>query len=546
MTSGSLFASLVTSHWRRLTLAILAGGLSAAGTILLLHRVNDAIARDFVLPAGFVTGFLALAAVTFAARAASDLATNAAGQAVVADLRARLARRIIDAPVPALEGWGRNRILPVLNHDVDMISDVAFVAAPLAISAITVIGAFAYLIWLSPALSAAVILVLAAGGWLQYRARRRAVRGFDEAREGEDRLHAAYATITGGAKELKIYKPRREKIHGDILTTIADIRRINGRAIAIFVIANALGSALVFAVIGVLLAWAAFSPEDPAVYSGFLILLLFLRGPVEQIMTSMPAITRMQIALRRIDELSGRFATAEPGATASAAMPVEPAEIRLDGLAFAFPATEDAAGFRLGPLDLGFAPGRITMIVGDNGSGKTTLIKLLLGLYRPDAGRIVVGGRPVEDDTRDVYRQMFSAILTDYHLFDEVMPGARVSDEELGAHLDRLRLGTKVEVANGRFSTTELSTGQRKRLALIHAWVDRRPVVVFDEWTADQDPGFRHVFHTELLPALKAEGRTLIVISHDDRYFDTADRIIRMKDGRVTEMVDLTTPRRDG
>ena len=113
-------------------------------------------------------------------------------------------------------------------------------------------------------------------------------------------------------------------------------------------------------------------------------------------------------------------------------------------------------------------------------------------------------------------------------------------------HLDRLRLGTKVDVANGRFSTTDLSTGQRKRLALIHAWVDRRPVVVFDEWTADQDPGFRHVFHTELLPALKAEGRTLIVISHDDRYFDTADRIIRMKDGRVTEMVDLTTPRRDG
>ena len=160
MTSASLFASLVASHWRRLALAILAGGLSAAGTILLLHRVNDAIARDFALPAGFVAGFLAIAAVTFAARAASDLATNAAGQAVVADLRARLARRIIDAPVPALEGWGRNRILPVLNHDVDMISDVAFVAAPLAISAITVIGAFAYLIWLSPALSGPLVGVV--------------------------------------------------------------------------------------------------------------------------------------------------------------------------------------------------------------------------------------------------------------------------------------------------------------------------------------------------------------------------------------------------
>jgi putative pyoverdin transport system ATP-binding/permease protein len=178
------------------------------------------------------------------------------------------------------------------------------------------------------------------------------------------------------------------------------------------------------------------------------------------------------------------------------------------------------------------------MIVGDNGSGKTTLVKLILGLFEPTAGRLSVGGVEVSGHNRDDYRQLFSAVLTDYHLFEDVMPGQSPTGSEVTGHLQHLGLQGKVAIDGMRFSTLALSTGQRKRMALIHAFVDKRPIAVFDEWTADQDPAFRHLFHAEILPRMKAEGCTIIVISHDERYFDTADRIIHMSGGQIARIAD--------
>lgn len=100
-------------------------------------------------------------------------------------------------------------------------------------------------------------------------------------------------------------------------------------------------------------------------------------------------------------------------------------------------------------------------------------------------------------------------LLSNFHLFDEVValgPGTTPLDSTARSHLERLGLGHKVSVQNGRLSTTDLSTGQRKRLALLHAYLERRPVIVLDEWAADQDPEFREMFYTELLPELESVG----------------------------------------
>ena len=189
----------------------------------------------------------------------------------------------------------------------------------------------------------------------------------------------------------------------------------------------------------------------------------------------------------------------------------------------------------LGPVDLSFRRGELVFLAGGNGSGKTTLAKLLAGLYRPTAGEIRVNGVPVATDAdREAYRQRFSAVFWDFHLFDRLLgidrPGL---DEEVRGHLARLGLGRRLEVAGGRFSTLDLSTGQRKRLALATLWLEDRPVCLFEEWAADQDPGWKEVFYRELLPELKVRGRTLFVISHDDRFYGVADRLIRLEAGRV-------------
>jgi putative ATP-binding cassette transporter len=99
--------------------------------------------------------------------------------------------------------------------------------------------------------------------------------------------------------------------------------------------------------------------------------------------------------------------------------------------------------------------------------------------------------------------------------------------------LQYMGLEDKVKFSDGRFSTQDLSTGQRKRLAMVVALLEQREVYLFDEWAADQDAWFRDVFYKGLLPALKRTGKTVIAVTHDDRYWDCADRCIALDVGEM-------------
>lgn len=187
--------------------------------------------------------------------------------------------------------------------------------------------------------------------------------------------------------------------------------------------------------------------------------------------------------------------------------------------------------FQLGPLDLWLSPGEICFIVGGNGSGKTTLAKLLTGLYPVEQGQFWLNGQLVHD--WEAYRQLFSTVFSDFHLFERLFGLDEACLQQANLWLERLQLAHKVRFEQGRFSTQQLSLGQRKRLALVVAYLEDRPLYLFDEWAADQDPQFKQVFYTELLPDLAARGKAVIAITHDDRYFDCADRLIKLENGQI-------------
>src|SRR5690606_37254453 len=181
------------------------------------------------------------------------------------------------------------------------------------------------------------------------------------------------------------------------------------------------------------------------------------------------------------------------------------------------PAPGEDDGFTLGPVDLVFEPGQITFVVGGNGSGKSTLAKLITGLYVPRTGTVSLNGEAIDHQNIEWFRQHSSAICTDFHLFEDYLGFDRPGiDEEVRHYLRELRLDDKVDVRNGTLTTIALSQGQRKRLALLTALLEDRPIYVFDEWAADQDPKFREVFYNEILDELKRRGKTVIVITHDD------------------------------
>ena len=190
--------------------------------------------------------------------------------------------------------------------------------------------------------------------------------------------------------------------------------------------------------------------------------------------------------------------------------------------------------FTVGPINLTLESGELIFIVGGNGSGKSTLAKLITGLYIPESGELRLDGNPITDANREWYRQHFSTVFSDFYLFERLISSEDLTlDAQAQKYLKKLELDRKVSVQDGQISTTALSQGQRKRLALLTAYLDDRPIYLFDEWAADQDPLFREIFYTQLLSELKQRGKTVLVISHDDHYFHVADRIIKLDYGRI-------------
>jgi putative ATP-binding cassette transporter len=513
------------------------GGGSVAGLLAVVNRGLYATQGDV---ATLLFAFAGLCVLILIGSIGSDISANFVGQRIIAELRKSLAAKILAAPIDQLEVYRTHRLIPVLTQDVDTISDFAFFFSSFFVSLVITLGCMVYLAVLSWPLFLITGLVIILGSLAHAFARTRGVKGFNAARDSEDELQKHYRAITEGAKELRLNRTRRQRVYVDQLQrTVDHISAVQIKSINLFVTARALGTMLFFVVIGVALTLRPFLwPDSPAaVSSGFVLVLLYMRGPIDQVIGILPALGRAQVAMRRIADLSEQFSTPEQDLLAAPSTAPDESgrieSIELRGVSYGFRAVSGSEPFVLGPVDLHVRRGDIVFIIGENGSGKTTLIKLLLGLYAPQSGTLLRDGRPVVTETRDDYRQLFTTIFSDYYLFEDLLQGAGMVPEAAERYLKRLEVAHKVSIENGVFTTTDLSTGQRKRLALMNAWLEERPVLVFDEWAADQDPAFRHIFYTELLPDLKRMGKTIIVISHDDRYFGAADHLVRLRHGKV-------------
>ena len=179
--------------------------------------------------------------------------------------------------------------------------------------------------------------------------------------------------------------------------------------------------------------------------------------------------------------------------------------------------------------------GETLFVVGGNGSGKSTFLRLLTALYEPDNGRIEVDGRPVREGNLQAFRNLFSVIFTDFHLFDRLYGLVNTEEARVSELLEDMGLGNKTSYRDGEFSTLDLSHGQRTRLAYVVSLLEDRPIYIFDEWAAGQDPEMRRRFYEELVPELKQRGKTVLAVTHDDKYWHCADRMLKMEEGKFVD-----------
>lgn len=520
-----------------LLLAIGAGIVAGASSMGLLAVVGSRLKAGANAPT-LLWAFVLLCVVYPLMRAASEMLLAQLSQNAVIELRLRLSRQIMAAPLRHLEKIGAPRLLAALTEDVTMITAGVYVMPTICINIVTVLGCLAYLGWLSPLVLLMVVSLIVLGTLIYRIPMRIAGRFMAQARHRTDALYGHFRALTQGTKELKIHAPRRAEFFAEHLQGTAAAQR--GETLVaqrIYTVAAVWGQLILYITLGFLLFGVpAIQGADTGQVTTYVLTLLFLAGPLTGVVVMVPTLNRSAVSLRKIEQLGLSLTAQSTEADTGAGAAETPAwqSVELAGVTHVYHRERENSTFTLGPLSLSFRPGELVFLVGGNGSGKTTFAKLLTGLYVPERGHVRFNGEPVTQRNREQYRQLFSVVFSDFFLFENILGlGGEGVDARARQYVELLQLQHKVEVQDGRLSTLDLSQGQRKRLALLAAYLEDRPFYVFDEWAADQDPVFKEFFYLQLLPELKARGKTILAISHDDRYYDQGDRIIRLENGQL-------------
>ncbi|MFL6286062.1 MAG: cyclic peptide export ABC transporter [Pyrinomonadaceae bacterium] len=517
-------------------LAIIAGVLSGTSGAALIGLIHASLGAGPGALLNMQWQYAALCVVLLLTQYASQVFVLRLSQGAIYDLRLRLSKSIIDAPLRGLEEAGSPRLMASLTGDAATISAALINVPIICINVATILTCLVYVGVLSWQLLVG-LLVFMALSIASYRLTvRKAMRHLKSARAEADTLFAHFRAIIDGNKELKLQRRRREEFYDEeIKTSAATVRQHNLRGITTYILADGWGRLLYFIFIGLLIyvvpRMTAVTVQD---LTGYILIILYIRTPITVLLNVIPSFSEAQVALQKVNDLGlslqREIGKERPALTAEVKAGWKTVE--LDGVMHAYSTDREEGNFVLGPIDLTFRPGELVFLVGGNGSGKSTFAKILTGLYVPEAGEIRLDGRPVTSETRDSYRQLFSAVFSDYFLFERVVAS---DDPDLDAraheYLVNLQLDHKLRVEDRKLSTTALSQGQRKRLTLLNAYLEDRPFYVFDEWASDQDPLFKRVFYTQLLPELKARGKAVLVITHDDQYYHVADRVVKLDYG---------------
>ncbi|NOK15677.1 cyclic peptide export ABC transporter [Corallococcus carmarthensis] len=528
----NLLKMLLKSSRLALVLAVVTGLASGASSAGLLALTGAALVGK---AQGMGWYFAALCAVALLARFASHAVLNWMHHGLVFQMRTELGTRMLATPLRRLEELGSHRLLAALTADISFVGAGLMLLPQLIIHLAILIGCLGYMAWLSRPLLLTTLGFMAVGIATYMLPARRSLGLMRTARELYDRLLKHFDTLSEGTKELKMHRERRLAfLREDLVGTSASLRKVDALSGAIDAANSSWGMLLFFAIIGLLLfVVPTFGGVDSATLTGFSLTILYMQQPLDSVLNSFHGVGQATVALGKLDALG--LGQEPPELQGSLESPRAFERLELRAITHAYRRDHEDGRFLLGPIDLTLRPGELVFLVGGNGSGKTTLAKLLIGLYSPESGAVILDGKPLTDERDwERYRQLFSSVFVDFCLFDRML-GLERQDlaEQAQRYLERLQLTHKVRIEGGALSTTSLSQGQRKRLALLTAYLEDRPFYLFDEWAADQDPVFKALFYEQLLPDLKRRGKAVLVITHDDRYFHLADRLLRLEYGQL-------------
>lgn len=456
---------------------------------------------------------------------------------MINSIRKRVVAKLRRADLVAFEQVDNAKIYSLLTQEVSVLSQSVNALVNAFQAGVIVFFCMIY-IGLSSAAALLTILLAFLLGTLTYMAIRKESDALLKQVMTEDSaFFRTLGHILNGFKEIKLHARKNKAVFRAYSGVVRRLKLLNLRAGKLFSTHMVYTQTYFYLLIGVIVfVLPGYADIDKETAMSVTIATLFMIAPLLMCLSAFPELSRANQAIANLydmeDKLEGMMR-----APTEERFQIDDSDfqkIEYRNLLFRFPENDyDETPFEIGPLDLSIQRGEILFIVGGNGSGKTTLLKTLTGLYRHKDGKILVDGRAVSAQRTGAFRQLFSGVFADYHLFDQLYGVENIDENEVNALIKKMEMEDKTVFENGRFSETKLSQGQRKRLGLIVALLEDKPIFIFDEWAADQDPHFKDYFYETLLGELKDRNKAVIVISHDDRYFSCADRVVTMDYGRI-------------
>lgn len=512
------------------------GGLALAALMRLVHRAVTLPQGEALTNA---VQFAGLLAVYFLGTVISEHALNDSSERMQWELRRSLVRQLFKMPLRTLERAGVPSLLTAVGTYVKVLSDYLCWLPNTVVNLAVVVGCFVYMAWLSPIVFALNVLFVGFAAACYLIPEGAAERLGRSAASAWDRhVGQVHYSLLGSRLLLLNRSKRSDFLTGHLEPTGAQVRVLYGRHRLVHLLAERFAEVMVLGNVACLLfILPRYMALSTATLTGLLLAALFVRAPLKSLLDVFPRTQGARIALERIHAVGLDAFADPPGDEPPAGPPPRFRELRLDNATFHYESDHGQPGFQVGPFSIRVHAGELLFVVGGNGAGKTTFAKLLCGLYPQSGGTVTVDGSPVETERdRELLRERFAAVFTDDPVFTHIL-GTPAGEAELrGSEILRsFWLAGKVSLNGAEFSTTDLSQGQRRRISLLCALLDERPILLLDEWAADQDPEFRAFFYQNLLPEFRATGKTIILITHDDRYFGLADRVIKLDMGRVVQ-----------
>jgi len=523
-------------------------GLGGISTAAILGAINSGLQNGSTLWAA--TLFIVALFLFIKTQSYVTITTTAEIEAIIHKVRIRLMDQIRHSELLSIEDIGRARIVAAITSDTAVLTQASNMLAFTVQGAVLIVFVAIYVAFLSVAAILTTIVVVSIAAVIFHQKNRRLVSEKQRAAAWERRLFDRLTDFLDGFKEVRLNSARSADLFADavdVSRTAANIK-INTQAETFRMIVTSQISMYVLLGAVVFVAPQFSETLGGAALTKTTTALMFIVGACFGLVQSIPILLNANASADRLVQLENTL-------RATAAQPREiPTvkhfdKIEMRNISFRYVDKFSEAAFKIGPIDFTLQPGELVFITGGNGSGKSTFLRVLSGLYPADSGEIILNGRHIDNSTRDEYRALMSAIFFDYHLFRRLYGVPDPDPGEVNRLLGLFRLSEKTGLVEGEFRTLELSGGQRRRLALIVSLLEKRPILLLDEWTAEQDPEFRRKFYDELLPDLMKAGATVVVITHDDRYLDELDlpaRRIRMDEGKIIEQrtIKSTKPRR--